>query len=116
MDGVCVIGQSETHPGLFHAFGFNGHGFLLGPAVGAVLRELILEGRAQTDISGLGIGRFRAMRRESRLLAGPPHDQEHNQAEAEEPHSKEAESGLLAQEQHQETSNAQDQSASNSER
>ncbi len=58
-DGVCVIGQSETHPGLFHAFGFNGHGFLLGPAVGAVLRELILDGRTPTDISGLGIGRFR---------------------------------------------------------
>ena len=67
-DGVCVIGQSETHPGLFHAFGFNGHGFLLGPAVGAVLRELILEGRTQTDISGLGIGRFRTTRRESRAL------------------------------------------------
>ena len=58
-DGVCVIGQSETHPGLFHAFGFNGHGFLLGPAVGAVLRELILDGKTTTDISGLGIGRFR---------------------------------------------------------
>lgn len=61
-DGVCVLGQSETHPGLFHAFGFNGHGFLLGPAVGAVLRELILEGRTATDIGGLGIGRFRSRR------------------------------------------------------
>jgi len=58
-DGVCVLGQSETHPGLFHAFGFNGHGFLLGPAIGAVLRELILDGKTPTDINGLGIGRFR---------------------------------------------------------
>jgi glycine/D-amino acid oxidase-like deaminating enzyme len=58
-DGVCVVGQSETHPGLFHAFGFNGHGFLLGPGVGAVITELILVGKASTDISGLGIGRFR---------------------------------------------------------
>ena len=44
-DGVCVLGASETHPGLFHAFGFNGHGFLLGPAVGAVLTELIIDGK-----------------------------------------------------------------------
>ncbi len=58
-DGVCVVGASETHPGLFHAFGFNGHGFLLGPAVGAVLTELILDGRTTTEIGGLGIGRFR---------------------------------------------------------
>ncbi len=58
-DGICVLGQSETHPGLFHAFGFNGHGFLLGPAVGAVLRELICEGKTATEIGGLGIGRFR---------------------------------------------------------
>lgn len=57
-DGVCVVGPSETHPGLFHAFGFNGHGFLLGPAVGAVLAELILDGKTPTDIGGLGIGRF----------------------------------------------------------
>ena len=49
----------ETHPGLFHAFGFNGHGFLLGPAVGAVITELIDAGKTATDISGLGIGRFR---------------------------------------------------------
>jgi sarcosine oxidase subunit beta len=58
-DGVCVVGQSETHPGLFHAFGFNGHGFLLGPGVGAVITELILSGKTSTDIGGLGIGRFR---------------------------------------------------------
>lgn len=93
-DGVCVIGQSETHPGLFHAFGFNGHGFLLGPAVGAVLRELILDGRTQTDVSGLGIGRFRTTRRESRLLAGAQHEQEHDQAETEEGEDKGADDGL----------------------
>jgi sarcosine oxidase subunit beta len=58
-DGVCVLGASETHPGLFHAFGFNGHGFLLGPAVGAVLTELIIDGKTETDVDGLGIGRFR---------------------------------------------------------
>jgi sarcosine oxidase subunit beta len=58
-DGVCVLGASETHPGLFHAFGFNGHGFLLGPGLGAVLTELIVDGKTETEIDGLGIGRFR---------------------------------------------------------
>ena len=62
-DGVCVLGASETHPGLFHAFGFNGHGFLLGPAVGAVLTRIDPRGKTETDISGLGIGRFRPPRR-----------------------------------------------------
>lgn len=89
-DGVCVLGQSETHPGLFHAFGFNGHGFLLGPGVGAVLRELILDGKATTDISGLGIGRFRTKRRESRVLAGAQHEQEDDEAKSKEDRAKEA--------------------------
>ena len=71
-DGVCVLGASETHPGLFHAFGFNGHGFLLGPGVGAVLTELIIDGKTKTEIGGLGIGRFRPPRRQS---PAPTHDQ-----------------------------------------
>lgn len=58
-DGSPVVGPSETHPGLFHAFGFCGHGFQLGPAVGAVLSELIVDGRSETPIDGLSIGRFR---------------------------------------------------------
>ncbi len=83
-DGVCVIGQSETHPGLFHAFGFNGHGFLLGPAVGAVLRELILDGRTQTDISGLGIGRFRVKQNRLASLPTAQHPDEARQEKTEE--------------------------------
>jgi len=58
-DGSPIIGPSETHPGLFHAFGFCGHGFQLGPAVGAVLSELIVDGKSETPIEGLSIGRFR---------------------------------------------------------
>lgn len=68
-DGSPVIGPSESHPGLYHAFGFCGHGFQLGPAVGAVLSELIVDGRSETDISGLGIGRFRPTRSSSPLLS-----------------------------------------------
>ncbi len=57
-DGSPVVGPSTRHPGLFHAFGFCGHGFQLGPAAGAVLAELAAAGRTDTDISGLGIERF----------------------------------------------------------
>ncbi len=57
-DGIPVIGPSRTTPGLFHAFGFSGHGFQLGPAMGAVLSELILDGTTPTPIAAFDIGRF----------------------------------------------------------
>src|SRR5207302_3024251 len=42
-DDIPVIGKSRTTTGLFHAFGFSGHGFQLGPVMGVVLSELILD-------------------------------------------------------------------------
>jgi sarcosine oxidase subunit beta len=57
-DGIPVVGPSASTPGLFHAFGFTGHGFQLGPAVGAVLAELALDGTTETRIDGLSIERF----------------------------------------------------------
>ena len=47
-DDIPVIGPSRTTPGLFHAFGFSGHGFQLGPAMGAVL-ERAHPGRGDAD-------------------------------------------------------------------
>jgi sarcosine oxidase subunit beta len=57
-DGSPVVGPSRRHAGLFHAFGFCGHGFQLGPAAGAVLAEVAATGHSETDISGLGIERL----------------------------------------------------------
>ncbi|MCC7426675.1 MAG: FAD-binding oxidoreductase [Alphaproteobacteria bacterium] len=57
-DHIPVIGPSRTTPGLFHAFGFSGHGFQLGPAIGAILGELVLDGRSGTPIEAFDIGRF----------------------------------------------------------
>ena len=57
-DDIPVIGPSRTTPGLFHAFGFSGHGFQLGPVMGAVLSELILDGTTPTPIAAFDIGRF----------------------------------------------------------
>ena len=58
-DDIPVLGPSQTTPGLIHAFGFSGHGFQLGPAVGEVLAELVLTGETPTPISALSIRRFR---------------------------------------------------------
>ena len=57
-DDIPVMGASGKVAGLFYAFGFCGHGFQLGPAAGAVLAELAVDGKTETDISALGIARF----------------------------------------------------------
>lgn len=59
-DMIPVIGPSETTPGLFHAFGFCGHGFQIGPGVGLCLSEMILDGDTPTPLAPFGIGRFRS--------------------------------------------------------
>jgi sarcosine oxidase subunit beta len=57
-DDIPVIGPSSTSEGVFHAFGFSGHGFQLGPIVGAILAELITSGSTNLPIKPFEIGRF----------------------------------------------------------
>ncbi len=57
-DHLPVLGPSQTTPGLIHAFGFSGHGFCLGPGVGAVVSEILVDGATPTAIDGLAIERF----------------------------------------------------------
>jgi len=57
-DVIPVMGPSRTTPRLFHAFGFSGHGFQLGPAVGAVMAELVQDGATPTPIAAFDIARF----------------------------------------------------------
>ncbi|CDX12193.1 Sarcosine oxidase, subunit beta [Mesorhizobium plurifarium] len=57
-DMLPVMGQSATTPGLFHAFGFCGHGFQLGPGVGEAMAELITTGRCETPLHDFRIDRF----------------------------------------------------------
>ena len=59
-DGLPVMGASGTTPGLFHAFGFCGHGFQLGPGVGDAMAELIATGACDTPLEEFRIGRFAA--------------------------------------------------------
>jgi sarcosine oxidase subunit beta len=57
-DKIPVIGRSSTTPGLFHAFGFSGHGFQLGPAIGAIMTELVLDGHTDIPLEAFRITRF----------------------------------------------------------
>jgi len=57
-DDIPVIGPSATQDGAFHAFGFAGHGFQLGPVVGAILAELIDTGVTNLPIGPFAITRF----------------------------------------------------------
>ena len=59
-DALPIMGPSGTTPGLFHAFGFCGHGFQLGPGVGAAMAELIATGQCETPLKEFAITRFAA--------------------------------------------------------
>lgn len=59
-DDLPVMGPSGTTPGLFHAFGFCGHGFQLGPGVGDAMAELIATGSCDTPLAPFDIKRFAA--------------------------------------------------------
>lgn len=57
-DHNALIGRSRQIPGFWYATGFSGHGFLMGPAVGEVLRDLYLGQTPFVDVSGLSADRF----------------------------------------------------------
>ncbi len=58
-DGLPVIGRCCQHENVFHAFGFSGHGFQLGPIVGEIVSELITDGNTNHPIDAFDIKRFR---------------------------------------------------------
>ncbi|WP_231938996.1 NAD(P)/FAD-dependent oxidoreductase [Brevibacterium sandarakinum] len=57
-DHNALIGQAEELSGFFYACGFSGHGFLMGPAVGEVVADLMTGGQPFVDVSGLDKRRF----------------------------------------------------------
>jgi sarcosine oxidase subunit beta len=57
-DQIPVIGPSVSAPDFYHAFGFSAHGFQLGPIVGQILAELILDGRTEFPIYPFRVNRF----------------------------------------------------------
>lgn len=57
-DLIPVLGEVGTPTGLYLATGFSGHGFALGPLVGKLLSEWILDGRPSLDLKPFRSGRF----------------------------------------------------------
>lgn len=58
-DDLPVIGPSKASPGVFHSFGFCGHGFQLGPVVGSITSQLITTGKSNLPIEAFRVDRFR---------------------------------------------------------
>jgi sarcosine oxidase subunit beta len=58
-DEVPIIGESRAMPGLFHSFGFSGHGFQLSPAAGAAVAELLARGATNLPIAAFHQDRFK---------------------------------------------------------
>ncbi|MBW9081151.1 FAD-binding oxidoreductase [Rhizobium pusense] len=57
-DYLPVIGASPNASGLYHAFGFSGHGFQLVPVVGAILADLIVHGGTNRQIEAFAPSRL----------------------------------------------------------
>lgn len=57
-DMLPVVGPSPNAPGVFHAFGFSGHGFQLVPVVGAAIADLVLKGATRRAIQNLDARRL----------------------------------------------------------
>ena len=59
-DHNALIGEVEQVGRFLYATGFSGHGFLMGPAVGEVLRDLVLRRRPPVDVAALSADRLLA--------------------------------------------------------
>jgi len=54
-----ILCEAPGAPGFYIACGFSGHGFMHSPAIGLLMAELILDGRARSmDIAPLALARF----------------------------------------------------------
>jgi sarcosine oxidase, subunit beta len=57
-DHNALIGEAHVASRFLYATGFSGHGFLMGPAVGEVMRDLYLDRVPVVDVSSLTAERF----------------------------------------------------------
>jgi len=57
-DHNALIGEADGLDRFLYATGFSGHGFLMGPAVGEVVRDLYHGRRPVVDVSALDVRRF----------------------------------------------------------
>jgi sarcosine oxidase subunit beta len=57
-DHNALIGEWSGVSRFLYATGFSGHGFLQGPAVGEIVRDLVLDRAPFVDVAPLGVERF----------------------------------------------------------
>jgi sarcosine oxidase subunit beta len=59
-DHNAIIGEAPGASRFLYATGFSGHGFLQAPAVGELLRDMVLHRPTSVDIAPLSVERFDA--------------------------------------------------------
>jgi sarcosine oxidase subunit beta len=57
-DHNALVGESREVSRFLYATGFSGHGFLQGPAVGEIVRDLVLGREPFIDVAPLSAERF----------------------------------------------------------
>ena len=57
-DHNALIGEAHDVGRFLYATGFSGHGFLMGPAVGEVVRDLVLRRQPPVDVKALSADRL----------------------------------------------------------
>lgn len=57
-DANGLIGRAENMPNVYYCTGFSGHGFLLGPALGVIMAQMIQGDAPFIDVSGFDTRRF----------------------------------------------------------
>ena len=57
-DHNALVGEADGVARFLYATGFSGHGFLMGPAVGEVVRDLYLGRHPVVDVGSLSVDRF----------------------------------------------------------
>jgi len=57
-DGVPILGPADGIDGYVLATGFSGHGFCLGPIVGLLLSELVVDGKPSLSLDKFRLSRF----------------------------------------------------------
>jgi sarcosine oxidase, subunit beta len=57
-DHNALIGEARRPARFLYATGFSGHGFLQGPAVGEIVRDLVLGRPPPVDVTPLAVDRF----------------------------------------------------------
>ncbi|MFF0338272.1 NAD(P)/FAD-dependent oxidoreductase [Kribbella sp. NPDC004875] len=67
-DHNALIGEADTSSRFLYATGFSGHGFLQGPAVGEVIRDLYLGRPPVVDVTPLDARRFQSGTRAERNI------------------------------------------------